>query len=103
MTEISYDQATAAQRLGDAIIRFGIAIGGVKDPPPAMSGPELMQVLDDALVLIERLRGAATTTDPKDRIKVDIFWERQGWYFHETKNTNIVSAEYDDIDTCIRA
>ena len=98
MTEISYNEATAAQKLADAIKKFGVSIGGVQESA-VLEGPQLLQVLADAAELIDNLRGVK----PRSHIKVDIFWERQGWYFHETKNPNIVSVEYEDIDACIRA
>lgn len=98
MTEITYNEATAAQKLADAIKKFGVSIGGVQESA-VLEGPQLLQVLSDAAELIDNLRGIK----PRSHIKVDIFWERQGWYFHETANPNIVSAEYAEIDACIRA
>jgi hypothetical protein len=99
MTDITYDQATAAQKLSDAITRFGIRAKLINPDLSPVTVLQAMQVLDDALGLLERLRTESTKTG----VKVDIFWERQGWYFHEVANPRIVSAEYEDMDDCIRA
>jgi len=36
-----------------------------------------------------------TTESRKNRKLVDIFWERQGWYFYDGSS---ISKEYEDLD-----
>ena len=96
MSDITYDEATTAQKLGNFIIRFGKVAGIIKEADPTLTTLQLADILDTALGIIEGLRGKPS----KDRKRVDIFWERQGWYFY---NGTATSKEYEDLDECIRA
>lgn len=103
---ISYDTATAAQKLGDAIIRFGVAAGIVSKEAAnagAFSGPQLLQILDDALLVhasAQELMDAGKAIG--NGITVDIFWERQGFYFVNINKLTEVSEQYTTLNDCVR-
>lgn len=100
---IDYSTATAAQKLAEAILRFGIDIKLVRADVPAASGPQLLQILDDARTLISsanELVDAAKAIG--NGISVDIFWDRQGWYFVHVDDSTKVSEEFDTMNACAR-
>ncbi len=96
---ISYDAATAAQKLADAIIRFGKAVGSVAAERSNLTMPQLLTALDDAKSEIFRLRSVPTGGSEF----VDVFWDRQGWYFCRVDGHHDVSQGYEDLDACVRA
>ena len=99
MTEITYDAAVAAKKLAEAIRGLGVNTGLLRADAADLNGTQLLQVLGAATDRINELQG----TQPKTGVEVDIFWERQGWYFHEVGTTSAASKEYESIDACARA
>ena len=100
---IDYDTATAAQKLADAILRFGIDTKLVRGNVTEASGPQLLQILDDARTLIgsaNELVDAAKAVG--NGIRVDVFWDRQGWYFVHVDDNTKVSEEYGTMNACLR-
>jgi len=106
MTEkltINYDQATAAQKLGDAIIRFGIQAKLLREDASSLTGPQLLQVLDDALTIISSANELVDAAKALGNgITVDIFWERQGFYFVHIDDLTKVSEEYPTLNDAVR-
>lgn len=100
---IDYNEATAAQKLADAIIRFGIDSNLLADGAKNLSLDGLLQVLADAGTIIgsaNELVDAAKALN--NGITVDIFWERQGFYFVHIDDLTKVSEEYPTLDACVR-
>lgn len=103
---IEYNTATAAQKLGDYIIRFGVAAGIVSKEAAnagSFTGPQLFQILDDALAVhatAQELVDAGKAVG--NGITVDIFWERQGFYFVHIDDLDKVSEEHTSLDACVR-
>lgn len=36
------------------------------------------------------------------RTVVDVFWDRQGWYFVHAADSSKISEEFEDLDACVR-
>lgn len=102
-TIIEYNEATSAQKLGDAIIRFGLGSGILKEGSDHLTVPQLLQVLDDAqsvFAYANELVNAAKAIG--NGITVDVFWERQGYYFNYVDDLTKVSEEYPTLNACVR-
>lgn len=100
---ISYDTATAAQKLGDAILRFGIQAKLLREDASSLTGPELLLVLDDALTIISSANELVDAAKALGNgITVDIFWERQGFYFVHIDDLTKVSEEYPTLNAIVR-
>jgi hypothetical protein len=100
---IPYDTATAAQKLGDAILRFGIQSKLLREDANNLTGPQLLQVLDDALSIISSANELVDAGKALGNgITVDIFWERQGFYFVNVDDLTQISEEYPDLNAVLR-
>ncbi len=100
---IDYNTATAAQKLADAIMRFGIDTKLLREDATKLTGPQLLQVLDDARLVIGTANELVDAAKALGRgIEVEIFWERQGYYFVDVADRTKVSEEFESLDACTR-
>lgn len=100
---IDYSVATSAQKLGDAVIRFGLESKLIPGGTASMTLDQMLVLLDEAGSLLSRaneLVGAGRALG--NGITVDIFWERQGFYFVHVDDLKQVSTEYPSLDACVR-
>lgn len=104
MTEtIDYNTATTAQKLGDAILRFGLNAKLVPDGITTLTLDQLLILLENASTIIASANELVDAGRMLGNgITVDIFWERQGFYFVNVADLKEVSTEYPTLDACVR-
>lgn len=100
---ISYDTATTAQKLADAIMRFGLNSKLIPEGTANLTLDQLLVLLEKAQTLIASANELVDAGRALGNgITVDIFWERQGFYFVHIDDLTKVSEEYPALNDVVR-
>lgn len=92
---------TELKRIHEALSQFGHDLG-VLTEKEADEFASQMQT-DNLLIMLQTVKSNYYSALPKQNgERVDVFWDRQGWYFVQIDDYSVVSSEFADINDCLK-